>query len=256
MEGIIFLPHMTMVRPREPVLDVTFAFRHKCFYSDLSEEFPEGSLLVCCNDRRDIVEFVSSSSESIDSVIEKFRWATIEAVKSEDGNRVNIITDRCLCHMDEDEGLHVHYDLGVLQISERVFNNGWEHRRIVGFSNKHVQAIMEWMQARFPTKILSKRPLRGGMFAEIRGPSSRQLFGQMTERQMFAIQLACREGYYRTPRKVTTATLAKRFGTSRATYEEHLRKAENKLIRLLCDYMDLNATHSTCVVPKKRKRSR
>jgi hypothetical protein len=66
----------------------------------------------------------------------------------------------------------------------------------------------------------------------------------MTGKQTEAMLLAFREGYYRSPRKVTTAGLAKKFGTSRPTYEEHLRKAENKMIKTVCNYMDLDATRS------------
>jgi hypothetical protein len=38
--------------------------------------------------------------------------------------------------------------------------------------------------------------------------------------------------------------LAKRLGTSRPAYEEHLRKAENKMIKTVGNYMELRARRS------------
>jgi len=223
------------------MLDVTFSFKHDCYYCNLSRDFPESTMLVCCNDKRDIIEFIASTPKAVDAAISKLREAGTEAERSEKGNRVVVITDKCLCNMCSDTETKLHMDLGVLMVSPRIFSNGWEQRRILGFNNGHIKSIMESLQGRFPTKILSKRPVRGGLFGELFSPSSNQLFGSMTNRQMEAIVLACREGYYYSPRKATTARLAKVFGTSRPTFEEHLRKAENRMIRVLCDYITVDA---------------
>lgn len=228
------------------MLDVTFSFKHDCFYCNLSRDVPEATILVCCNDKRDIIELVSSSPKAVDDAISRLLQAGTEIERSEKGNRVVVITDKCLCNLCSDTETQLHMDLGVLLVSPRVFNNGWEQRRVIGFDNGHVRSIMESLQGKFPIKILSKRPVKGGLFGELFSPSSNQLFGSMTQRQMEAILLACREGYYVSPRRVTTARLAKAFGTSRPTYEEHLRKAENKLIRVLCDYIVVDTIDTAC----------
>lgn len=220
------------------MLDVTFSFRHDCFYCEFSKEFPEATLLVVCNDERDIIEFISPSPRTIEAAIERLGETGTEAERSEKGNRIVVVTDRCLCNFRGKDETPLPEDVSVLQISPRVFSNGWEQRRLLGFNNSHVRSIMESLQERFPTKIISKKPVSGGLFSELVSPSSNQLFGGMTERQREAVLLACRVGYYTSPRKVTTEQLAKRFGTTRATYEEHLRKAENKLLKVLFQYMD------------------
>jgi len=239
-EGSIFL---TFVRDENTrtveMLDVTFSFKHDCYYCNLSRELPDLTMIVCCNDAKDIIEVVSPSQANTEKAIRKLRESGAEVERSERGNRVMVVTDRCLCNICEDNETKMHMDLGVLLVSPRVFCNGWEQRRILGFNNGHVKDILKSLQEHFPTKIISKRPVQGGLSGEFFSPTSNQLFGHMTDRQMEAILLARREGYYISPRKTTTAKLAKAFGTTRATYEEHLRKAENKLIRVLCDYIDV-----------------
>ncbi|MCK4730187.1 MAG: helix-turn-helix domain-containing protein [Candidatus Aenigmarchaeota archaeon] len=54
----------------------------------------------------------------------------------------------------------------------------------------------------------------------------------LTVQQRKAIDLAITGGYYKYPKKVSLEKLAKAMKVSLSTYQEHLRKAENKLIPL------------------------
>jgi predicted DNA binding protein len=58
-----------------------------------------------------------------------------------------------------------------------------------------------------------------------------QLFGELTNRQLAALRLALENGYYEQPRNCSVSDLAEQTTVARATFEEHLRKAENKLIQ-------------------------
>jgi predicted DNA binding protein len=53
----------------------------------------------------------------------------------------------------------------------------------------------------------------------------------LTPRQREAFTLARREGYYAYPRETTTRDLADQMGVSKATFTEHLRRAEGRLLR-------------------------
>ncbi|MFX0206656.1 MAG: helix-turn-helix domain-containing protein, partial [Candidatus Hodarchaeota archaeon] len=54
-----------------------------------------------------------------------------------------------------------------------------------------------------------------------------------SERQLEALILAVKQGYYEIPRKVPTEELASRLAIGRRTFIEHLHKAENKIFRAL-----------------------
>jgi predicted DNA binding protein len=56
---------------------------------------------------------------------------------------------------------------------------------------------------------------------------------ELTPRQLEAVELAYRKGFYYYPRRVHIAELAGEAKLSRSTYQEHLRLAEVKLIRSL-----------------------
>src|SRR2546428_12853278 len=63
----------------------------------------------------------------------------------------------------------------------------------------------------------------------------------MTSKQMDALLKAHRYGYYTSPREVTTENIARSLGVGRSTYEEHLRKTENRIVGNLIPYLQLFA---------------
>lgn len=59
----------------------------------------------------------------------------------------------------------------------------------------------------------------------------------LTARQREVLDVAIEDGYYELPRDVTTADVADRVGIERRTAEDHLRRAERKLVEALADYL-------------------
>jgi len=63
-----------------------------------------------------------------------------------------------------------------------------------------------------------------------------RLMPDLTDKQKQALELAIEEGYYATPRKIDLRKLAKLMKISLATYQQHLRTAEEKMIPNLFSY--------------------
>lgn len=60
-----------------------------------------------------------------------------------------------------------------------------------------------------------------------------QLFPKFPEKQKEAMELAYSEGYYKYPRKINLDKLARKAKVSKQTFQENLKKAENRLMPLL-----------------------
>jgi hypothetical protein len=59
----------------------------------------------------------------------------------------------------------------------------------------------------------------------------------LSPRQHEALRTAVEAGYYEIPRATTTGELAQRLDVDRRTFEEHLRRAEKKLLPALVDHV-------------------
>ncbi len=58
---------------------------------------------------------------------------------------------------------------------------------------------------------------------------------------MKSLLTAVENGYYEVPKRVTADDLAKRAGQPRSTFEEHIRKAESKVVMAMSPYMMMYA---------------
>lgn len=67
----------------------------------------------------------------------------------------------------------------------------------------------------------------------------------LTERQLFILQRAIAEGYYASPRRTSTEALAALFGVTRSTLEEHLRKAERRVLEGFASVLDAQPVIAT-----------
>ena len=81
-------------------------------------------------------------------------------------------------------------------------------------------------------KILRKVPFDGFVASSLT-MSADALFSGLTEKQTEAILAALRHGYYNLPRAADVKTIAAKEKVPRTTFQEHLTKAENKLVAAL-----------------------
>jgi len=120
-----------------------------------------------------------------------------------------------------------------------IFHQGWEHYKVVSMSPITERKLFRDLEQVGNFQILSKtRILNTGIGGAMR-ISTLSLFSRLTDRQLQTLLTAYELGYYRTPRQTTTEELARSFHLTRPTCEEHLRKAENKIISSVAQHLKL-----------------
>lgn len=109
-----------------------------------------------------------------------------------------------------------------------VIKEGIETWDIASFNRKLLEGIIKeigkWNDKLADFQLLS---LQKTNLSEIYFP---KIFPQIPEQQRKAFETALNNGYYTWPRKADLGKLAKIMGISISTYQEHLRKAESKLL--------------------------
>jgi len=101
---------------------------------------------------------------------------------------------------------------------------------VIAFDEGDVRALLRELEADRDIEVLSKTSITEQQIPHSMLAPVDQLFEDVTERQLAALRLALESGYYEQPRKTSLRELAAQTSVARSTYEEHLRKAENKLL--------------------------
>lgn len=121
-----------------------------------------------------------------------------------------------------------------------VYRDGWANFRVMSFEPDRLKDLYDDFRRQGSAELVRKRELSLNVL-----PTSvwtHVLFEDLTARQAEALLTAHRFGYYTSPRRVKTEEIASSLGIGRTTYEEHLRKAENRVISALVPYLEIFST--------------
>ena len=204
------------------------------------KEFPEAVVSQWCNNgERDIFEIRVDQEASLRKLEkELMSTANVLAYHTDLNDKVMILVKSCNCYKPGSIAMLI-TESNCLLMPPIVYNKGWEHYKIVSFQPEDERKFFNGLKKFAEVKILSKtRIFNAGTGSGIR-VSMLSLFSRMTNKQLNAMLAAYEHGYYKSPRRITTEKLAEKMDITRPTYEEHLRKAENKIISAIAPYLRL-----------------
>jgi predicted DNA binding protein len=123
-----------------------------------------------------------------------------------------------------------YYTPKIFLLKPIVHKNGKEDWYFGAWEKETITELYNTFKKHFNVKMLS---IKEQDFTDLFIP---HIMPKITEKQKLAIHLAIMSGYYEFPRKTDLSKLAKMMNVSRVTYQEHLRKAERKLIPQIFGY--------------------
>ena len=126
---------------------------------------------------------------------------------------------------------------------------------MIAFDERDVRALLRDLEADRDVDVLSKTAITEQQIPHSMLAPVDQLFDSVTDRQMAALRLALESGYYEQPRQTSLRELAEQTAVARSTYEEHLRKAENKLLTNAGQFLRL-VTATSSADPLEVERTR
>jgi len=170
---------------------------------------------------------ITSETAPTEELLEEIDQIGTVLHESDDDDGYHVVTQSCLCSLDESivDRFEEH---NCLYQSPTIYRHGWEHYTIVAFDSNDVRALLGDLRSDREIELLSKTSISETQIPHSMLAPASQLFEDITDRQLAALQLALESGYYEQPRKTSLRDLADQTAVARSTYEEHLRKAENK----------------------------
>lgn len=220
----------------EVVLKVTF----NSFFVDLTRRFPSAKVFIWCNRENDVVEVIVTNPEDYPLVVEEIRARKALGVieESSDNRRLYLNVHECHCMLQDTIVRHIG-TLDLLNIFPNYMENGWGYHRLIVFRHEDLEELLRRLEKwGWVYKILRKVPF-DGFIASSLTLTADALFSDLTEKQINALLTAHRNGYYMLPRRADVQTIAAKERVPRTTFQEHLKKGENKLLGALVPYIQL-----------------
>ncbi len=223
--------------------EVSFKLSHECPYLDLSKKYPSVVMSHWCNNDRDVLELsyhdldsFQELQEDMEKLSETLGVRILRRAFSK--SNVQLVTQHCGCNHFQSTTPTIEKN-NCLELQPTIYRDGWEWYRVIAFSEKDLRALFQDLDKFCEVEVLSKSKVEDSSVRDTFVVSTANLLGELTDKQLEALVLALDNGYYRVPKKVTTEEIANKLKLPRTTFEEHLRKAESKVLRAVEPYIQL-----------------
>lgn len=168
---------------------------------------------------------------------------------SSDRHKAHFVSRICTCTTENSVVRNLD-DFDLLHVSPVVYDQGWEYYRLIIFRHEDLRKLMQQLEEKGFVFDIVRKVSFDGFIASSLTLTADALFSDLTEKQMDALLTAYSHGYYRLPRRADVQSIASKRRVPRTTFQEHLKKAENKLVVSLVPYIQLYKQAS----PEKRER--
>jgi predicted DNA binding protein len=223
--------------------ETSIRVKHECPYREISERYPDLTIREWPLSDCQVLEITSETTPTEELLDDISQIGTV-LHESKDDDGYHVVTQSCLCSLEQSI-IDRFEDHNCLYQSPTIYRQGWEHYTVVAFDSEDIRELLGDLQSDREIELLSKTSISKTQIPHSMLAPANQLFEDITDRQLAALQLALERGYYEQPRKTSLRDLADQTAVARSTYEEHLRKAENKLLTNAGQFLRLVTATST-----------
>lgn len=225
------------------MFDVSLKLDHGLPFSNLSKSFPAASIQRWCNLEVDILEIEPSTEEEGARIESELRrmvrrlGARLIRLNRYSSNALEAVVG-CKCAVDNSSVAVIEW-AGCIPVMPVNYKGGLEFCRLLAFTKDSLNGAITRLSKMSKLEIQSKSVVpRESARGAITVPVD-EFLGSLTEKQLAAFLTAMQLGYYNLPKRVTLDEIAARNKMNRSTYEEHLRKAELKIMQSVRPYVRL-----------------
>ena len=214
--------------------EVSFRCRYEFPLIALSLRFPGTPLYAGCLGNRGWVQVPNRDEATLQDIAAAIvrSGGVIEDSRESGDSQVFLIVER----WSHELGIHRFFEQNQFRLATPWrYQDGWGYFRMLSFDDLHLSSFFRDVAMKGSVELLRKTKLP--LEVPSGSVSVQALFADLTSKQAEALLRAHRARYYASPRRVTRAEIAREIGIGRTTFEEHLRKAENKMMNALIPHL-------------------
>lgn len=207
----------------------------------LTERYPSLSIYDWCNFKTDFYQVraangsdLRTASRAFLDLRKKLGFALQKRVEA--GPNSNIFVMSCK-HTRRGSVEQIMQDHSCLPILPLTYHRGWLEMRGVCLDEEKLPAMFASLEKVGRLKVERKSRADPGLLRESLVLPTSALASALTDRQAESLLSAVDFGYYNVPRRVRFEDISGALAVPRTTYEEHVRKAEGKVMRAVAPYL-------------------
>lgn len=217
------------------VEEVSFKVKSDMPLSTLSGKYSGTRISKWSLLRRDLIHFSPGDKGAFDELMEIYVPQGAIIATSIDTVSGNTLITECRCIADKDILVLIE-DNNHMALNPVVFQDGWAHYRLISFDMERLKKLFAEINDIGQVELQGRKGVALDTRAQIWVDT---FFGGLTVKQMDSLIKAHENKYYGFPRGVRTDSIAMSMGMSRQTYEQHLRKAESKIIEAVIPFLKM-----------------
>lgn len=213
---------------------------HDMPFNNLSKIFPDASISRWCNLQVDILEIISQKKDEIEQikstlkrVLRKLSAKLINISSYSERSLEVVIKCRCALHNSSVSIIEAANCIPVMPVR---YKDGHEFCEILAFSNKDLSRALDNLSKFGKVEIESHGSIFRTNARSSMTISVDDFFVELTQKQLDALVQSIEMGYFAFPKNKTIAEMASLLKVRPSTFEEHLRKAETKIMHAISPY--------------------
>lgn len=225
------------------MLQVEFRLRPSWEVAKLTERSPSVSIYDWCNFSIDFYQIRSSVRRDLEAATRGLldynrKQGFVLEKRTEVGKDAAALVMKCrhALHGSVEETMN---RFGCFAFYPFVFERGWAKVTGVALEDGQVTAMLSELGRFGEVQVEARTKADPGMLKDNFVIPTVVVASGLTAKQAESLLVAVDYGYYSVPRKTKFEVIASRMKTPRTTYEEHVRKAESKVIRAVAPYLSI-----------------
>jgi predicted DNA binding protein len=225
------------------MMQVSFRYKDPREPIEVSARYPGVSMLLWCNFSVDFLEIHSPVPKDLPTVIREILNFAYKGFKHQKTVTVKegtaVVTLKCPHELRGSRDESLMEEFGCLLLYPILVQAGWAHFRVLAVDDERLGAVLARLGKKGELEVTSKTKMDHETIRETFVIPSNEILAGLTRKQAESLLTAVNLGYYKVPRKTRFEDIAEIVKVPRTTYEEHVRKAESKIINSVAPYVSL-----------------
>lgn len=222
--------------------EVVLSLDHGLPFNNVSRLFPKEVIYRWCNSRVGYLEFRPSDPSDVGKMLEG-----LEDLVKQLGSRLlftsqgsGLLTAMVACRCsNQNSTVRMAEGMYCLWKAPVSYEHGKERLTVFSPENRNFGRLYDSLSSLGAVEIIRKSRLKPSALRDSYTVSLSGIPGGMTEKQAGHLVAAAASGYFAIPKVVTLGALARKEGVTESTLQEHISKAESKLMASLTPYIRL-----------------